>query len=144
MQLSPRWRCSPKAFLPTHATAAIQGFIQRLTQNTGYCARLSSARTANILINTPYKPDDINLKTSGTATEDYQWQREMTYWGPALRLRARLSLSTSQWPCWLVAPPPWQHYCAAASITPPNWRETYCVRENFSSPWRYYRNLMTL
>lgn len=72
MQLSPRWRCSPKAFLPTHATAAIQGFIQRLTQNTGYCARLSSARTANILINTPYKPDEINLKTSGTATEDYQ------------------------------------------------------------------------
>ncbi|WP_392431208.1 hypothetical protein ACF3VQ_12415 [Yersinia sp. HM-2024] len=66
------WMYSPKAFLPTHATAAIQGFIQRLTQNTGYCANLSSARTANILINTPYKPDDINLKTSGTATEDYQ------------------------------------------------------------------------
>lgn len=110
------WQNTPHPFpLPVqaldHATgylmaaAAIQGLIQRLIQNTGYSARLSLARTANILIDTPYKPDNINLKTSSATTEDYQLQPEMTYWGPALRLRAPLSLSTTQWSWGLAASP---------------------------------------
>ena len=87
------------------AAAAIQGLIQRLTQKTGYSARLSLARTANILIDTPYKPDDINLKINSATTEDYQLQPEITHWGSALRLRAPLSLSTTQWSWGLAASP---------------------------------------
>ncbi|HHL2509949.1 TPA: hypothetical protein ACQ31A_001366 [Yersinia enterocolitica] len=97
------------------AAATIQGLIQRLTQNTGYSARLSLARTANILIDSPYQPDDINLKTSSATTEDYQLQPEMTYWGPALRLRAPLSFNNPMvlGACRLSS---WQRYCAVASI----------------------------
>ncbi|CNE56452.1 hypothetical protein [Yersinia enterocolitica] len=69
----------------------------------------------HILIDSPYQPDDINLKTSSATTEDYQLQPEMTYWGPALRLRAPLSFNNPMvlGACRLSS---WQRYCAVASI----------------------------
>lgn len=78
------------------AAAAVQGLVQRLTQNRGYTARLSLARTAEILLDAPYHTDDISLKTICATADDYQPQPEMTYWGPALRLHAPISLSSTQ------------------------------------------------
>ncbi len=81
------------------AAAVLTGMGQRLSRGTGYHARLSLARTAQLLLAHPcsadYRPEP--LTPAGTADENPE--TELTYWGAAQRLRAPLSLQGTalQW-----------------------------------------------
>lgn len=81
------------------AAAVLTGIGQRLSRGTGYHARLSLARTAQLLLAHPcsadYRPEP--LAPAGTADENPE--TELTYWGAAQRLRAPLSLQGTalQW-----------------------------------------------
>ncbi|MEF3419883.1 CoA transferase [Serratia marcescens] len=81
------------------AAAVLTGMAQRLSRGTGYHARLSLARTAQLLLGHPcsadYRPEP--LAPAGPADENPE--TELTYWGAAQRLRAPLSLQGTalQW-----------------------------------------------
>lgn len=81
------------------AAAVLTGMAHRLNRGTGYHARLSLARTAQLLLAHPYpahyRPEA--LTPAGPADENPE--TELTYWGAAQRLHAPLSLQGTalQW-----------------------------------------------
>jgi hypothetical protein len=81
------------------AAAALTGMKQRLARGTGYVARLSLARTAQLLLAHPYPQDHRQEALAPATAADENPQSELTHWGPAQRLRAPLSLTGTalQW-----------------------------------------------
>lgn len=81
------------------AAAVLQGMKQRLTRGTGYCARLSLARTAQLLLAHPYPQHHLQQPLAPVTAADENPPCELTHWGPAQRLNAPLSLTGTalQW-----------------------------------------------
>ncbi|HCT7985741.1 TPA: CoA transferase [Serratia liquefaciens] len=72
------------------ATAVLQGIRQRLQNGTGYSARLSLARTAELLLRHPYPPQHRLEPLASVAATDENPETELTCWGPAQRLNPAL------------------------------------------------------
>lgn len=75
------------------ATAVLQGMRQRLQSGTGYSARLSLARTAQLLLRHPYPPQHSGEPLAPPACADENPETELTCWGPAQRLNPALRLN---------------------------------------------------
>ncbi len=75
------------------ASAVLHGMTKRLANGTGYCARLSLARTAQLLLDNPYPQNHALPPLAGIEAADENPETELTHWGPALRLRAPLHLA---------------------------------------------------
>ena len=75
------------------ATAVLQGIRQRLQNGTGYSARLSLARTAELLLRHPYPPQHRLEPLASVAATDENPETELTCWGPAQRLNPALWLN---------------------------------------------------
>lgn len=72
------------------ATAVLQGIRQRLQNGTGYSARLSLARTAELLLRHPYPPQHSGEPLAPSVDADENPETELTCWGPAQRLNPAL------------------------------------------------------
>lgn len=75
------------------ATAVIHGLIQRQLLGTGYCGKLSLARTALLLTDAPYANDAPDAPLVPLRPDDYSERIEETSWGPAQRLQVPLIFS---------------------------------------------------
>ncbi|HBK4767496.1 TPA: CoA transferase [Serratia liquefaciens] len=75
------------------ATAVLQGIRQRLQNGTGYSARLSLARTAELLLRHPYPPQHPGKPLAPPVDADENPETELTCWGPAQRLNPALWLN---------------------------------------------------
>jgi hypothetical protein len=75
------------------ASAVLQGMADRLAHGTGYSARLSLARTAQLLLDNPYPHRHSPSQLTAVTAADENPETELTHWGPALRLRAPLHLA---------------------------------------------------
>ena len=80
------------------AAAVLTGMAQRLSRGTGYHARLSLARTAQLLLAHPIRRI-IGQAPAPAGPADENPETELTDWGAAQRLRAPLSLQGTalQW-----------------------------------------------
>ncbi|QJW55032.1 Acetyl-CoA:oxalate CoA-transferase [Serratia plymuthica] len=81
------------------ATAVLYGMRERLARGTGYSARLSLARTAQMLFDNPYPLEHLSKPLAPVTEADENPETELTHWGAALRLRAPLHLNGTalQW-----------------------------------------------
>lgn len=81
------------------AAAVLTGMTQRLYRGTGYRARLSLARTAQLLLAHPYPTHYRPEPLTPAESTDENPETELTYWGAAQRLRTPLSLQGTalQW-----------------------------------------------
>ncbi|HIE2219850.1 TPA: CoA transferase [Serratia marcescens] len=81
------------------AAAVLTGMAQRLSRGTGYHARLSLARTAQLLLAHPYPAHYRPQALTPAGPADENPETELTDWGAAQRLRAPLSLQGTalQW-----------------------------------------------
>lgn len=75
------------------ATAVLHGMRQRLRQGTGYSARLSLARTAQLLFDNPYPQQHPLTPLAAATAADENPETELTHWGAAQRLIAPLRLN---------------------------------------------------
>jgi hypothetical protein len=75
------------------ATAVLHGMRQRLQQGTGYSARLSLARTAQLLADHPYPPQYPLTPLAAVNATDENPETELTHWGAAQRLLPPLQLN---------------------------------------------------
>ncbi|MFS7186672.1 CoA transferase [Serratia proteamaculans] len=75
------------------ATAVLHGLRQRLQQGTGYSARLSLARTAQLLSDHPYPQHYPLTPLAAVTPADENLETEQTHWGPAQRLLPPLQLT---------------------------------------------------
>lgn len=75
------------------ATAVLHGMRQRLLQGTGYSARLSLARTAQLLFDNPYPQQHPLTPVAAATAADENPETELTHWGAAQRLIAPLQLN---------------------------------------------------
>jgi hypothetical protein len=74
------------------AAAVLRGLAERLASGAGSRARLSLARTAKLLMDTP--ADDARLGPLAAETHaDLAFELEQTPWGPARRLRPPLTIT---------------------------------------------------
>ena len=93
------------------AAAVIRGLAQRLRTGKGFEARTSLARTAQLLIDGEpgTRPDELQPAADG----DYSPSREMTGFGPALRLRSPLHVGSTTLH--------WDRPAAQLGSSPPAW-----------------------
>ncbi len=75
------------------AAAVLHGLRQRLQQGTGYSARLSLARTAQLLSDHPYPQHYPLTPLAAVTPADENLETELTHWGPAQRLLPPLQLT---------------------------------------------------
>ncbi|MNE99041.1 hypothetical protein D3C80_1976560 [compost metagenome] len=75
------------------ATAVLHGMRQRLRQGTGYSARLSLARMAQLLFDNPYPQQHPLTPLAAATAADENPETELTHWGAAQRLIAPLRLN---------------------------------------------------
>lgn len=75
------------------AAAVLHGMRQRRQQGTGYSARLSLARTAQLLLDHPYPQQHSVTPLAPVETSDENPETELTHWGAAQRLIAPLRLN---------------------------------------------------
>ncbi|MGO2155675.1 MAG: CoA transferase [Serratia proteamaculans] len=75
------------------AAAVLHGLRQRLQQGTGYSARLSLARTAQLLSDYPYPQHYPLTPLAAVTPADENLETELTHWGPAQRLLPPLQLT---------------------------------------------------
>lgn len=78
------------------AAAVLEGLRQRLLHNTGFTARLSLARTACLLTESPYEEDEQPAGIGPARPQDDNVEAELTHWGIGYRLRS---------PVWLPGTP---------------------------------------
>lgn len=74
------------------ATAVLHGMRERLARGTGYSARLSLARTAQLLFDNPYPQGHLSKPLTPVTAADENPETELTHWGAALRLCVPLHL----------------------------------------------------
>lgn len=74
------------------ASAVLTGMQQRLASGSGYTARLSLARTAQLLLANPYPQPHTVSPLQPAQQADENPQIEQTQWGPAHRLQAPIYL----------------------------------------------------
>lgn len=75
------------------AMAVLHGMTARVEHGTGYSARLSLARTAQLLFDHPYPPDHRLTTLAAMGAADQNPATELTHWGAGLRLRAPMHLT---------------------------------------------------
>ncbi|MCS3408090.1 CoA transferase [Serratia sp. AKBS12] len=81
------------------AAAVLEGMCQRLARGTGYSARLSLAKTAQLLFDNPHPRHHVLAPLQPAQLEDENPEMELTTWGAAQRLQAPLRLEGTalQW-----------------------------------------------
>lgn len=94
------------------AASILRGLTHLHTKGRSSSARLSLARTAGLLLQTPL--DRVTGSLSGADTSDFQAAAEITDWGPALRLKFPFKLPGIK--------PAWQIPAGELRIHSPKWR----------------------
>lgn len=95
------------------AAAVLEGLRQRLLHNTGFTARLSLARTACLLTDNPYPPEEQPQGLGPAKPQDENVEAEITPWGMGYRLRS---------PVWLPGTPLlWSRSASQLGSAKPHW-----------------------
>jgi hypothetical protein len=95
------------------AAAAIRGLEHRFTTGSGYRARMSLARTAQLLVEGSKGPQDNTGALGAETPDDIASAIESTFWGPARRIKPPPAMDG--------APMHWDIPAGPLGSSPPTW-----------------------